>query len=282
MGWTFGLGSVLGIRIRVHWLFMVLLGYLLLFGGGPAAVVMVCGVFVFVVLHELGHSLVARIYGIRVRDITLLPIGGMARLEGMAPTPKAEFWIALAGPLVNVVLAAIFLPLALLVNAGGLALGWDVFGSFAEFLGVLFAINLALAVFNLLPGFPMDGGRILRAYLARRVGMLEATRKAVRVGRWVAALMAIAGVIWLRPMLLFIALFIYLPCGHAGARGRAPALRAGAYRGVPSGLGLAADQRPQCFQRPLRRRCPPRRGIAPPHQARHGPATMMRGRRMGG
>ena len=217
MGWTFGLGSVLGIRIRVHWLFMVLLGYLLLFGGGPAAVVMVCGVFVFVVLHELGHSLVARVYGIGVRDITLLPIGGVARLEGMAPTPKAEFWIALAGPLVNVVLAAIFLPLALLVNAGGLALGWDVFGSFAEFLGVLFAINLALAVFNLLPGFPMDGGRILRAYLARRVGMLEATRKAVRVGRWVAALMAIAGVIWLRPMLLFIALFIYL----AGTQERA-------------------------------------------------------------
>ena len=210
MGRTFDLGNILGIRIRVHWLFLVLLGYVLLFGGGLGAVVLVCAVFVFVVLHELGHSLVARAYGIHVRDITLLPIGGVARLDGMAPTPKAEFWIALAGPMVNIVLALLLLPLALAVSAGGLALGWNVFGSFAEFLGLLFTVNISLALFNLLPAFPMDGGRIVRAFLARKHGMLEATRKAARLGRWMALFMAIAGFATMRPMLLLIALFIYL------------------------------------------------------------------------
>ncbi len=210
MSWSFNLGTLFGIRIRVHWLFVVLLSWLLLFGGGLGAVALVSAVFACVLLHELGHCLTARTYGVAVRDITLLPIGGVARLEGEAPSPRAEFWIALAGPLVNVALALLFLPLALMAGAGQMALGLNMLGSLKLFLATLVSINLTLALFNLLPAFPMDGGRILRALLTRRLGFLEATRRAARVGRWMAALMAAAGVLLLHPILLFIALFVYV------------------------------------------------------------------------
>jgi len=209
MNWSLDLGEVFGIRIRVHWLFLLLLGWLLLFDG-LASAAMVAVVFFFVVLHELGHSLVARRYGVRVRDITLLPIGGVARLEDAFLSPQAELRIALAGPLVNIALAAVLLPLALVAGAGRVAFGANVLGSLADFLGALVAVNLALALFNLLPAFPMDGGRVLRSWLARSLGMVEATRKAARVGRWVAGAMAVAGLLLLRPMLLLIALFVFL------------------------------------------------------------------------
>jgi len=211
---SFELGRIFGIRVRIHWLFIALLVYLLLFGGGLASVVLVTCVFGFVVLHELGHSLVARHYGVGVRDITLLPIGGVARLEGMAPSPRAELLIAIAGPLVNIAFALVLFPLAVLAGAGQVMLGANVLGSLAFLLSALVSINLGLALFNLLPAFPMDGGRILRAWLTRRYGMVEATRKAARVGRWMAALMAVAGVVFLRPMLLLIAVFVYF----AGSR----------------------------------------------------------------
>ena len=210
MGWSLNLGKILGIRIRAHWMFLVMLGWAFLFWGGLAAVAYFCCLFGLVVLHELGHSLVARRYGIRVRDITLLPIGGMARLEGMPPTPKAEFWIALAGPMVNIVLAAVLVPVAVAVTAWAAALNSAVLEWLGSGLVMLCAINVVLAVFNLLPGFPMDGGRILRAYWARRRGMVEATRKAARVGRWVAVIMAIVGVLTLHFVLVLIALFVYV------------------------------------------------------------------------
>jgi len=209
MNWAFELGRIFGIRVRVHWLFVALLGFLLLFGGGLSSVVMIVSVFGFVVLHELGHSLVARYHGLGVRDITLLPIGGVARLEGPMPSPKAELRIAIAGPLVNLVLALLLLPLAVVAGTGGLALRLDVLGSLGMFLAALVSVNVGLALFNLLPAFPMDGGRVLRAYLAGRCGMLEGTRRAAHVGRWVAIFMAVAGVVLVRPMLIFIALFVY-------------------------------------------------------------------------
>jgi Zn-dependent protease len=203
------LGRIFGIRIRVHWLFLVLLAYFLV-AEGPGAALMVACVFGCVVLHELGHSLVARHYGVGVRDITLWPIGGVAQLEGRMPSPQAELAIALAGPMVNVVLVTVFLTLAMATGAGRLALGSGVLGSLANFLGTLVTINLALVLFNLLPAFPMDGGRVYRAWLARRVGMLPATERAVRLGRWVAGLMAIAGVLLPHLMLLLIAGFVYV------------------------------------------------------------------------
>ena len=217
MNWSFLLGRPFGIEVRVHWLFVALLAFLLFFGGGLSSAVLVTCVFGFVVLHELGHSLVARRYGVGVRSITLLPIGGVAQLEGRPPTPTAELWIALAGPLVNIALAIILFPLAILAGtpragegSGGLAFGLNALGSLSFLLAALVSINVGLALFNLLPAFPMDGGRVLRALLAKRVGMLEATRRAARVGRWLAALMAIAGVLLGRPMLLFIAAFVYV------------------------------------------------------------------------
>jgi len=194
---SYQLGRLFGIGIRAHWLFLALLGWAFVFWGGLGAVVGVCFVFGLVVLHELGHSLVARRYGVGVRDITLTPIGGMARLEGMPPTPNAEFWIALAGPMVNLVLAALLWPLVVVLGTG-------------SFVFELLLINLALAVFNLLPGFPLDGGRLLRAWLAKRYGMVEATRRAARAGRWVAAGMAVVAVLSLHFILLFIALFVYV------------------------------------------------------------------------
>ena len=210
VGSPFRLGRLFGIPIRVHWTFLLLLGYLLLFGGGLGAVALVLCVFGCVVLHELGHSLVARRFGIGVSDITLLPFGGVARLDSMSWRPGEEFWIAIAGPLVNVGLAALFLPLALAAGAGQVVLGLDLLGSLAVLFSVLLAINVGLAVFNLVPAFPMDGGRILRAWLAKRRGMLAGTTQAATVGRWVALAMAVAGLLLPRPMLLVIALFVYV------------------------------------------------------------------------
>lgn len=209
MGWAFDIGSLFGIRVRVHWLFLALLGYFLFFGGGVASAVMVCLVFAFVVFHELGHSLTARHFGVGVLDITLLPIGGVARLTGDPPGPKAEMAIAMAGPLVNLGFALLLLPLALLTGAGEMAWGLDILGSMSRFFSALFWINLVLALFNLLPAFPMDGGRILRAGLALRTDWISATRWAVKVGRWAAVLMGIAGLLLARPMLILIAVFIF-------------------------------------------------------------------------
>lgn len=207
---TFTLGTLFGIRIRAHWLFLVLLAWGALSGGGLPWLVTIAFVFGFVVLHELGHSLTARRYGIRVRDITLTPIGGMARLEGMPPTPNAEFWIALAGPAVNIALALLIAPLVILAGAWSIAWNWNALASLGIFLRTLLIINVVLAVFNLLPAFPMDGGRILRAWLARRQGLVEATRRAAKVGRWVALGMAIVGIAEGPFLLIFIALFVYV------------------------------------------------------------------------
>ena len=207
--WSFKLGRVFGIPIKVHWLFLALLGFVMFFGGGPSAVVLVLCIFVCVALHELGHSLMARHYGVRVRDITLLPIGGVARLESVVPSPRAEFWISLAGPLVNVALVGLLVPVAIASGVGREALGWNLLGSFSVFVVTLMAINILMALFNLLPAFPMDGGRVFRAVLAKRRGMLAATHIAASVGRVMAVLMGIVGVVLKRPMLILIAFFVY-------------------------------------------------------------------------
>ncbi len=179
MNGSLQIATAFGIPIRLHWSF---LPFLFLFAASvsPAlAVPLVIGLFGCVVLHELGHSLVARHFGLEVVDITLWPLGGMARMTVIPEVPKVEFWVAIAGPLVNVGLAALGFAVAFLGQAASS-------GFVAELAGGFAVINLLLGLFNLLPAFPMDGGRVLRAWLARRRDWLTATEQAVRTGRWVA------------------------------------------------------------------------------------------------
>jgi Zn-dependent protease len=208
-------GSAFGIGIYVHFTFW-LLPALILFrslGGGLETVLFSLGllfaVFGCVVLHELGHALMARHYGIRTRDITLYPIGGVARLERMSERPWEELWIALAGPAVNVVIA---LGLLAILMAGGVLLG-NVAGSF---LTSLMLANAILVGFNLLPAFPMDGGRVLRAFLAMPLGRLRATEIAATVGVVMAVLFGVGYLVlgravpWFdNPMLILVGLFVW-------------------------------------------------------------------------
>src|SRR6185369_882904 len=157
-------------------------------GGGAmaavASIAVVLAIFGCVLRHELGHALMARHYGIVTHDITLLPIGGLARLERMPEQPSQEMAIALAGPAVNVVIAA-SLAIGLVLGGGDL---WSVMPDAGSFVGMLLAANVALVLFNLLPAFPMDGGRVLRAALAMRLPYVRATRIAARIGQVLAVL----------------------------------------------------------------------------------------------
>jgi Zn-dependent protease len=210
MNWSFRLGRLFGIPVYMHWTFLLLLGFVAFGQGvrsGPGAalggIVFVTTIFGCVVLHELGHALAARRYGIGTRDVTLLPIGGLARLERMPDDPRQELWVALAGPAVNLAIAgALGVGLAVIGSVG--ALSWTG-GSFAA---RLMAVNLGLVVFNLLPAFPMDGGRVLRSLLAHRVSYVQATDTAATVGRGMAILFGVAG-LFFNPMLILIALFVW-------------------------------------------------------------------------
>jgi Zn-dependent protease len=172
-----------------------------------------------VVLHELGHAQMARYFGIRTRDITLYPIGGVARLERLSEKPVEELLIALAGPAVNVVIAALLIPPVVVLSMhAGFATLWD--SGLGFFLVNLLFANLLLVGFNLLPAFPMDGGRVLRAVLAMPLGRLRATEVAAKVGLVMAVLMAVAylfsaqiplvGGFFSNPMLMLVAVFIVL------------------------------------------------------------------------
>jgi len=216
--WSRRLGSIAGIDVYVHVTFLVLLG-LAAFGGLLAgeglratarALFLLLAVFGAVVLHELGHALVARRFGIRTRDITLLPIGGVASLEGMPEKPSRQLLVALAGPAVNLVLAALLFGLA---RALGAPIGATAMQeASAPFLAQLGWINLSLAAFNLLPGYPMDGGRVLRAVLAMRLAPERATQIAARVGQIVAVGIGLLGLA-LSPFLVVIAVFVWLGAG---------------------------------------------------------------------
>ena len=224
MRWSFPIAKVRGIEIRVHLAFaLVLIWAALDWGvrqglglvGALYGVTFISLLFLCVTLHELGHSLVARRQGMRVHDITLLPIGGVARLEGEPSRPAEELWMALAGPAVNIALAVVLGAIAIPV------LGWRAFGgldllwgrlnglSLERMLVDLLGANLGLALFNLLPAFPMDGGRVLRALLAPRMGQLNATRVAARVGQGLAAILGLAGLFTGALNLTLIAMFIF-------------------------------------------------------------------------
>jgi Zn-dependent protease len=206
------IGSVLGIKIRVHLLLLVLLGLIVLGSGdGWTAVLLTATTFGIVLLHELAHSVVAMRFGLRVLDITLWPLGGMARMSDIPESSRIEGWIAVAGPLLNYALAALALPFVLWMFVGASEPPRELANWSLYFLWS----NLLLGTFNLLPAFPMDGGRILRAFLARKGDWVLATERAVNVGRAIGLLFAIVGCItyrWLGMqsfMLLLIALFVW-------------------------------------------------------------------------
>jgi len=224
MGWSIKLGRILGINIQIHFtFFLILIWGALNFGGGDGplyGLLVTVALFTLVLLHELGHSVAAMAYGIGVRDITLLPIGGVARLEQMPEKPLQEFVVALAGPAVNIILAIILAPIVFgLASAGSGALvltmrsGTGLLG----LLTFLLTANVSLALFNLLPAFPMDGGRIFRALLGLFLDFERATGLAVIVGRVVAVGLGLFAIINGQFFLAFIALFIFTASGQEGA-----------------------------------------------------------------
>jgi stage IV sporulation protein FB len=182
--------------------------------------------FACVLAHEFGHIFTARAFGVATPDVTLLPIGGVARLERIPEEPREEFLIAIAGPAVNVVIALVLVALAgAHLDVGALG---SVDNAGISMVDRLAIVNLFLAVFNMIPAFPMDGGRVLRAVLASRMGHTRATEVAAAVGQFAAFLLGFAGLFW-NPMLIFIAVFVYLA---ASSEAHMVALRAMAH-GVP-------------------------------------------------
>ena len=209
------LGRILGIDVYLHVTFLLLLGLIAsahaVAGGSLAAglnsVTFLAAIFLCVLLHEFGHALMARRYGIQTLDITLLPIGGVARLERMPNKPVQELWVALAGPGVNVVIAAVLAAwLTMTSSWSALTSLSSTSGPFAE---RLLVVNVMLVLFNLLPAFPMDGGRVLRALLATRLDYARATRIAARTGQVMAVVFVIAG-LFSNPFLLLIAFFVWM------------------------------------------------------------------------
>ena len=233
MSWSFNIGRIAGTAILVHVTFVLFLGWIFVaswVAGGPEsawqALAFMLLLFACVVAHEFGHIFTARAFGVTTPDVVLLPIGGVARLERIPEEPWQEFLIAIAGPLVNVVIAVVLILLAgAQVNAVNL---YAVENPAASMIDRLAAVNLFLAVFNMIPAFPMDGGRVLRAVLAARMGYVRATEIAAFVGQGVAFALGFIGLLY-NPLLIFIAIFVYLA---ASSEAHLVAIRAMS-RGVP-------------------------------------------------
>ncbi len=215
MKWSWRIGRLAGIDVFMHMTFPLLLAWAGLqyyrIRADPADVIVglafVGMLFAIVVLHELGHALMARRFGIGTSDITLLPIGGVARLMRMPADPRQELLVALAGPAVNVGLAVLLGFVLFVFTDGGVSGGIDIL--FGNPLVNLFWVNVGLAVFNMVPAFPMDGGRVLRAVLAMRLDFARATRIAATVGQLLAVVFGIFGVMG-NPILVLIAIFVWM------------------------------------------------------------------------
>ncbi len=214
MGWSLKILRVAGTEVRIHVTFVLFLAWIAFtyysVGGVDAAVdgvVFILALFGCVLLHEFGHVAAARAFGIPTPDITLLPIGGVARLQRMPEKPSQELIVAIAGPLVNVVIAVVLI----------FVLGRDADATYieqlqqpeGEMLAKLATVNIWLVLFNLLPAFPMDGGRVFRAVLAMKLSYSRATQIAARVGQGMAFVFGFLGLLY-NPLLIFIAFFIYI------------------------------------------------------------------------
>ncbi|MFN0069050.1 MAG: site-2 protease family protein [Limisphaerales bacterium] len=217
MKWSLRLGRFAGIEVYLHFTFLLFLGFIAFMSaaaqrslaGAVEGAGFFLAVFGCVLLHEFGHALTARRFGVATRDITLLPIGGVARLERLPDKPIEEFWVAIAGPAVNVVIAGL---LFLMLLARGALVPEHLFSLMqGSFLQRLLAANVILVLFNLLPAFPMDGGRILRALLALRMEYARATQIAATLGQGMALVFAAVGLfVWFNPVLVFVAFFVWI------------------------------------------------------------------------
>ena len=213
MRWSLNIGTIAGTAVRVHVTFLLFLGWIFALNysetGAAAAwhgLAFSILLFTCVLAHEFGHIFMARAFGVPTPDVTLLPIGGVARLARIPEAPHEEFLVAIAGPLVNVAIIG-----ALVALAGAHIHLRDLLAvesSHVSLVDRLAAVNLVLALFNMIPAFPMDGGRVLRAVLASRLGYVRGTEIAASIGRWAAVGLGLIGLLY-NPMLMFIAVFIY-------------------------------------------------------------------------
>jgi Zn-dependent protease/CBS domain-containing protein len=233
MGWSLNIGSIAGTAVRIHITFLLFLiwifGASYAAGGADAAwsgLLFLVLIFACVLAHEFGHIFAARAFGVATPDVTLLPIGGVARLERIPEKPMEEFLIAVVGPLVNVAIAGVLmLAFSADVTKGSAAL---VDTTQTPLVDRLAQVNLFLALFNMIPAFPMDGGRVLRALLSAKFGFVRATEIAASIGQGFAFLLGFVGLFY-NPLLIFIAIFVYLA---ASSEAHMVALRSVA-RGVP-------------------------------------------------
>ena len=254
MKWQWKLGTFAGIDVYIHATFLLLIGWVgyshwleheswleVLKGVGFILTLFLC-----VVLHEYWHALTARKYGIKTRDITLYPIGGVARLERMPEKPIEELWVALMGPAVNVVIAAGLF--AYLYLTGNLVPLTDLTVASGSFLERVMTVNISLVLFNLIPAFPMDGGRVLRALLAMRMDYVRATQIAASIGQGMALLFGLIGLFG-NAMLMFIAFFIWI-----GASQEAGAVQMkNVISGIPVGRAMLTDYKSLSPRDPLSR-----------------------------
>lgn len=219
MKWSWKIGTFAGIDVFIHATFLLIIGWVgfsywqqtSTLAGTLEGILFTLLLFGCVVLHEFGHALTARRYGIKTRDITLYPIGGVARLERMPDKPIQELWVALAGPAVNVLIAVLLA--GWLILSGTLAPLAGLSLTAGPFIERLMIVNLSLVLFNLIPAFPMDGGRVLRSLLALRLEYTRATQIAATIGQGLALLFGIIG-LFSNPSLLFIAFFVWIGAGQ--------------------------------------------------------------------
>jgi len=252
--WSWKIGEYAGIGVFVHATFLLLIGWIavshLMSGQSVlatlAGVGFVLTIFGCVVLHEFGHALTARRFGIRTRDIVLLPIGGVARLERIPDDPRQELWVAIAGPAVNVVIALVLYVWLNLIGA------WQPVTSLTttsgSFLERLALVNVFIVLFNLIPAFPMDGGRVLRALLALKLNYARATRIAARVGQLVALVFGVVG-LFTNPFLIFIAVFVWMGAAQEASLAQAR----GMLGGIPVHQVMVTDFRTLTPHDPLAR-----------------------------
>lgn len=230
---VFQIAKFFGIPVQVHWSFVLIFGWVFYVGSTESLdwwsmgsyALLVLALFGCVVLHEFGHALTARRYGVETRDIILSPIGGVARLDRLPEKPWQEFMVAIAGPLVNIGISLVLSVVPLLASGESRRQFFNYFNALFypnsnafsynispvyEFLFLLIIVNIVLAIFNLLPAFPMDGGRVLRALLSIRLGRLRATRIASYIGQGFAVLLAGYGIWSMSPITALIGVFVFM------------------------------------------------------------------------
>jgi Zn-dependent protease/predicted transcriptional regulator len=254
MKWSWKIGSFAGIGIFMHATFLLIIG-LVGFNswqetksltGTLEGILFTLVLFGCVVLHEFGHALTARRYGIKTLDITLYPIGGVARLERMPDKPLQELWVALAGPAVNVAIALLLSVWLVITNTLAPLANLTVSGG--SFVERLLLVNVSLVLFNLIPAFPMDGGRVLRALLAMRMEYTRATQIAGTIGQGMALLLGFVG-LFTNPFLLFIAIFVWI-----GAAQEASSVKMkSALSGIPTTQAMLTDYQALSTQDTLQR-----------------------------